>query len=653
MNKYVRTLVESNCDALSGCKTIENIFNIMFSRPNEIMAQWLEAEEEKSMTFGEGKERILSAAERLYAQIPQKGAFVALDMDNSVRWIICFWALLMIGCKPYLVNKRHPAPLTQGIINTLGIFYSVAEGDTSYPCMYIDANEISAEGGNAISPDKISFADEIAISTSATTLKEVVCIYNGERIANQILNCKSILLQNKQMPKFYHGALKQLAFLPFYHIFGLMAVYFWFSFFARPMVFIKDYSASSILSTVKRFEVTHIFAVPMLWHTIEKQVMAKVEAGGEAQIKKFRKGIALSLKLQETFPTFGMFLAKRIMRQVTEQLFGYSPRFLISGGGYIRGSALQLINALGYPLYNGYGMSETGITSVELRSDIKSRLQNSVGKPFDSVRYDINSDGTLQISGNSLCSLLIREGREIVIDDHYDSGDIASVDEHGNYYILGRSGDLIITESGENINPDEIEKTFAFPKAEQFCIFGYGDVSSQEIALVIRLRRDISKQDAKATADSAYALSDKLPDVYKIKKYFFSFDPLCADGSIKVSRDYLKRGISNGSIHLFSFDDVLSGSVSGREKVSEEDHLAMLIRSLFAEFTDRDLNDIYMDDHFLYDLGATSIDYFSLIMRINEELGIHIMFDKDGACHTIREFCGYIERLPEYRSDRK
>ena len=70
--------------------------------------------------------------------------------------------------------------------------------------------------------------------------------------------------------------LKQLAFLPFYHVFGLFAVYFWFTFFGRTLVFLRDYSADTILKTCRRHQVTHIFAVPMLWHTIEKQVRAEV-----------------------------------------------------------------------------------------------------------------------------------------------------------------------------------------------------------------------------------------------------------------------------------------------------------------------------------------------------------------------------------------
>ena len=650
MKKYIRELVEGNCEALiKSDRTLKDIFDIMFSRPEEIMAEWLENGQKRSMTFGEGERRIRNAAYILSERIEEGGGFVALDMENSVSWIICFWAVLMSGSKPYLVNRRHPARLTQGIVNTLGIIFSVAEEETNYPCMYIDVKDLEGEGHGDFGKDGSSFADEIAIATSATTLNEVICVYNGEKIASQILNCKGILLQNSQMAKFYHGALKQLAFLPFYHIFGLMAVYFWFAFFARPMVFMADYSADSILNTVKDLEVTHIFAVPMLWHAIEKQVRAKVKEQGAKKEKKFEKGLTLSIKLQKTFPRLGMWAARRIMKEVNSQLFGYSPSFLISGGGYVRDSAMYLFNGLGYPLHNGYGMSETGITSVELRENVSARLENSIGKPFDSIKYTIDDESILHISGDSLCVRMIRNGQENTIGDTYDSGDIVKVDEGGNYYIRGRRGDLIIGESGENINPDEIEKDMDIPWAKELCVFGYGEGSEEATSLVVRIGRELSTASIKECAETARSESDKLPGTYRIKNFFFTFDPISAETAIKVSRDYLKKGIADGSIRLIPFDDILEGKVTGREAVPEDDSLGLKLRHIFAEFTERPEEDIYMDDHFLYDLGGTSIDYFSLVMRINEELDMHILFDKEGACHTIREFERFIVNSPTYR----
>ena len=70
--------------------------------------------------------------------------------------------------------------------------------------------------------------------------------------------------------------MKLLMFLPLFHIFGLVASYFWFAFFGRTFVFLSDYSPNTILSTIRRHKVTHLFAVPLLWDTLAKEIKKEV-----------------------------------------------------------------------------------------------------------------------------------------------------------------------------------------------------------------------------------------------------------------------------------------------------------------------------------------------------------------------------------------
>ena len=96
----------------------------------------------------------------------------------------------------------------------------------------------------------------------------------------------SFFRDGPRLAKHYKGRLKHLAFLPFYHVFGLITVFFWFTFFGQTVVFLKNYSADTILKTCKKHNVTHVFAVPMLWHTIEKAVLKKVNEKGEKKVLK-------------------------------------------------------------------------------------------------------------------------------------------------------------------------------------------------------------------------------------------------------------------------------------------------------------------------------------------------------------------------------
>ena len=205
--------------------------------------------------------------------------FIGLAADNGPEWIILFWAILMSGNKPYLINLRFPVPFTSSILKTLNVNYVIeAKQNIDYGTSIIDFEDLIKE--NSIY-DNFHFANEIAISTSATTLNQKICIYNGLEFSEQVLNTDYVLSKNKLIKTHYKGSLKLLAFLPLYHIFGLSAMYFWFCFFGRTLVFLKDYSSSTILNTIKKHKVTHIFAVPLLWHTIEKNVLKEVNSKDE------------------------------------------------------------------------------------------------------------------------------------------------------------------------------------------------------------------------------------------------------------------------------------------------------------------------------------------------------------------------------------
>jgi hypothetical protein len=229
-----------------------------------------------------------------------------------VEWVAAFWAILMSGNKPYLVNMRYPKNLTENIFHTLNIRYSICTGQSQF---YTESLDVTAlEGDHPAVPAEV-FENEIAFSSSATSMNEVICFYTGKELSAQMLAYEDIFHWTPRIAKHYKGRLKQLAFLPFYHVFGLVAVFLWFTFFGRTLVFMRDYNPETILKTCRRHQVTHIFAVPMLWHTIEKQIWSEAKKQGEKQEKKLRNALAFSTKLQNMFPKTGAALAKHMLKQ--------------------------------------------------------------------------------------------------------------------------------------------------------------------------------------------------------------------------------------------------------------------------------------------------------------------------------------------------
>ena len=637
MNKEIRELLRVNPQLLEASpKDLKAIFHIMFRRKELVLCETNHGFRIQRLTYGDVYRRICQWAGALYAKIGATHQYVALEMENSPDWIAAFWAILMSGNKPYLVNTRYPEQLTGNILKTLGVAYILCGESSHLNGQVISVSDLSGDYPEV--PEDV-FEDEIAFSSTATSMNEVICFYSGFQIAEQIMNFRQIVKENPGIAGHYRGKLKQLAFLPFYHVFGLFAVYFWFTFFGRTIVFLRDYSAETILKTCRRHQVTHIFAVPLLWHTIEQKIRSGAEKQGDKKVRQLEKTLAFSTKLQNLFPKAGANIAKKLFRQVTDQVFGPSVMFCINGGSYVRDSAMELLNGIGYRLHNGFGMSEIGITSVELRHRPKDRNKNSIGHPFTSVCYRLDDQGILQVKGTSLCTKKIVNGKPVDLQEWFDTGDqMHCID--GHYYIHGRRSDTVIGENGENINPDMVEKAFSPENVQQFSVLGLPHEGSEVLCLVAQINPYTSEEKANRIRDYFYEVNATFPAATAVKKFYFTFDELVPPNAIKVSRAQLAAKIQSGEVQLTAFQQFQVCARDGSQRSPMLEQVCQIIASVL----EIDAGNVNENSHIFYDLGATSIQYFSILSQLAETFSISEYRSTDTYRYTPKEICEYIER---------
>ncbi|MBQ9899708.1 MAG: AMP-binding protein [Acholeplasmatales bacterium] len=625
VNTRVNHLVNSN-------KDFEAIYNGMFLNPEYIFAETNDGHNITKYTFKQVDERINDIAYSLNKNYPLlKDQYIGIAEDNSIEWIYIFFGILKSGNKPFLINLRHPKSFADSLIRSLNVGYTIGTKDLEYDAKFISLDSLNLK---CEANYKFTFGNEMALSTSATTMKEKIVFYNGQEISNQILNVEEVLKNNKQVKKHYKGYLKQLVFLPLYHIFGFMATFIWFSYFGRCMVFLNDYSSDSILNTIKLHKVTHIFAVPIFWNTIERKILAEIKNQDEKTRQKFEKGQKLSIKLQRRFPNKGIRYANKLMKQVNSKLFGDSVLFCISGGSYIKDSTLYLINSLGYPLYNGYGMSEIGITSVTL-GGIDDRLNNNIGHNFSSVEYKIENNG-LYVRGKSLSHKMMIDGvtYNFKDDEWFDTCDLVH-EKDGKYYIDGRRDDLFIGINGENVNPDVIEREFDLNNVNNLSIL---DINNN-LSLVIEISDTTPENVLESIYNEANELNNKLDMSCRISKIYFTYDMIKNPNSIKVSRQYLKAKIKENKVKLKTFEQI------NNVKTGEVDQKILLaVKELMAETLGIKVEDINDTSDFFFDLNGTSLDYFDLVSSLVEKFDINVDYE-DNAIHTPIEIAREIERI--------
>ncbi len=629
INKIVNTRVNH---LKNSNKDFEAIYNGMFLNPEYLFAETNDGYRITKYSFGDVDKKISNIAYSLNKKYPDlKDQYIGIMQESTIEWVYIFFAILKSGNKPYLINLRHPKALINNLLKSLDIKYSIGLKDLGYDSTFIDLNNLDLE----CEPNyKFTFANEMALSTSATTMKEKIIFYTGEEISAQILNCEGILKENKQIKKHYNGYLKQLVFLPLYHIFGFMATFMWFSYFGRCQVFLNDYSSDTILNTIKKHEVTHIFAVPLFWNTIERTILSELKNKDEKIQNKFKKGQKITIKLQKMFPSYGLEKSKKLMKEITNKLFGRSVLFCISGGSYIKDSTLYLINSLGYPLYNGYGMSEIGITSVTL-GGINDRLKNSIGKRFGSVEYKIENN-KLYVRGTSISHKMKIDGviHEYKQDEWFDTSDMVhEIDDY--YYIDGRSDDLFIGPNGENINPDLLEKQFTLDKALNVSVL---DIESK-LSLVIEIPEFMPKMAIDDIYNLANNINNNQDSSLRVSKIYFTYDPIKNPNAIKVSRQYLKAKIKDNSIKLISYEDI-----KAKNDTEVDPKILEGVKECVSLCLGIDINTINDTSDFFFDLNGSSLDYFDLIARIDDKFEIKLQYEND-SLHTPLQFAKEVERV--------
>ena len=602
VNKIVRERKER---LINGNKDFLNIIEIIFmDKKNNFVVEGA-----RTITYGEAYEDILNTAysiNQLYPEIVDQ--YVGISLDSSYNWIRIFFSILLSGNKPFLINLRHPKNITNELLDELDVKFVIGS-DYGFNKKLIETEELSLIRDANYKPKSGS---ELALSTSLTTGKKKIVIYNAEEISEQILNCDFILKQNRWISKHYKNELRLLMFLPLYHIFGLIASFLWFAFFGRTFVFLPDYNAHTILKTIKEKRVTHIFAVPLFWHLIEKNILKEVEK--QNMLEKFNKGLDISYKLQRKFPNIGPKISRLMMRKINNQLFGKSVKFLISGGGYIKPSTLRLINMLGYPLYNGYGSTEIGITSVCLSKDIDKRIDGNVGKKFPSIDYKLENN-ILKVGGKSISHQMIVDGIHYDVNDYFITNDI--VKEKDEYYYLdGRVDDIFIGPEGENISPDMLEKELSFNSNNNYSLL---EVNGN-LALVMQVSPYLTKDNLKNIYDDILTNLSKLDSTYRVDKIYFTYDKIMNDNAIKVSRKLLRDNIKDGSVELFVFADLKDDEkdLAYNKKICDK------VIQIFKDISEKE--DVNINTNFFYDLGMTSLEYYELISTLNKEFNVEISF---------------------------
>ena len=649
--EMVAQFIESAAALLETSRHFYNIYKqMMTANKKNIYAEYFNLNNKiKKYKYSQMDANVKKYALYLSKKIQKDGANrVILKVSNSPSWGEIFWALLMSGYVPILIDAKLNRENVINLANQSKAVAIISDDNHEYTINKVRVDNILQNAKEELTNP--SWSDEVIFSSSGTTGDAKLMVFNGENFVNQI--CCSLEMPNTSLDIMYPnkmGKIKILAMIPFHHIFGFVAVFLWYTFYGKTLVFPKSNTPSDLLAICQKVGITHVYSVPLFWDSLALSVKRKFAMQSEDKQKLLEKMIAYNLG--EIDAEEAGFASKKIVNDtIKKNVLGKEVKYCISGGGYLSNETLRAINGLGYPLYNGYGMTEVGVTSVELSPSVSKRLLGHIGNPLHGVEYKINeADNELLIKSPTIHIREIIAGveKDTVLDHGYfHTGDVVNQENDG-YIMKGRMKDVIINANGENIFPDELEIYFKdLPFVTNLSVLGVvnKDKALQEdIVLVLEMDDKTTEESLKDLEKTIKEI--KLPHDTKIDAIYLAKNRLPMANNMKVKRFVIKKEIENGSNKFVLINSKKVAAKTRKLTPEMVEKILPGVRQLFSKVLVLPTFKIDDEDHWINDLGGDSMNYVELVQEVDRLFKIEIPEEQYGKLTCVNDFVEELARL--------
>ena len=218
-----------------------------------------------------------------------------------------------------------------------------------------------------------------------------------------------------------------------------------------------------LAANIEEVRPTMMIVVPRLFEVLRARIIKTIEKQGGLAPKLLQRALALGAKdLGKGIPFWDWpvdFFIKKTLRPKVQAKFGGRMKALVSGGAPLNPDVGLFFHALGLPLLQGYGQTESGpvISCNRPRAGIK---MDTVGPPMKDTEVRIADDGEILVRGELVMHGYWNNSVQsdcVLVDGWLLTGDIGHIDAKGRLVITDRKKDIIVNDKGENVAPQKIE----------------------------------------------------------------------------------------------------------------------------------------------------------------------------------------------------
>ena len=231
-----------------------------------------------------------------------------------------------------------------------------------------------------------------------------------------------------------------------------------------------------------------------------------------------------------------------------------------------------------------------------------------------------------------MANYIISDGKkQSNIDRWFVTHDLARrVDE--TYFLEGRKDDLLVPKNGENINPHLVESCLKTDCINGLCLIQ--NESTKSIILLVSINRFMSLERFENIKKNIQLNIEATNMVDQINKVEYIFTPLIEENDFKINRMKITKAY---------FSDQLEKAVFNNVADNNDDEMILKIKELFAVALNMEINEIDSNANFFTDYGGTSLDYYLISSKIEEEYGISLV-SSPKKLYSVRDIVEFIKK---------
>lgn len=313
-----------------------------------------------------------------------------------------------------------------------------------------------------------------------------------------------------------------LSYLPLAHVAERQLIWIQSLIYGGEVTFNED--LTTLLRDMAETKPHYLFGVPRVWEQLQQGVLAKF--GGQA---------AFDEALQND--------REAVQRNVTEALGLQHAEYLLTAAAPTPAALMDWYQSIGITLMEGYGQSEAmGL----IANSHKARKIGSIGVALDGVEARISDEGELCVRSKGLAAGYYKNPEktaETFVDGWVHTGDKATVDEDGFYYLTGRVKDQFKTMHGKFVSPPPMESAFSECEVvEQLCLLGRGYSKTVMVVVLTALAQSLDKETVEQQVrDAAAAVNDSVEHHAHIGAIIITTDPWTIENGVLTPTMKIKR----------------------------------------------------------------------------------------------------------------